>query len=83
MKQCYVTFRSITQAQRGREILEKDGISVELLRTPRNLQEKGCGYHLSVPESCLARALLLLRGGQAAYSRVYCKKADGIVEERL
>ena len=81
MKQCYVTFRSVTQAQRGRDVLKKGGVSVTLSRTPGSLQEKGCGYQLRLPELWLSKALSLLQGGQVPYSRVYCKKADGTMEE--
>ena len=82
MKQCYVTFRSVTYAQRGRDVLEKGGISTILARTPRGIQEKGCGYHLRLPEHRLATALMLLTGNQVPYSRVWCKGPDGIMEER-
>ena len=35
MKFYYITFRSVTYAQRGEQILHKEGIRCTLLRTPK------------------------------------------------
>ena len=44
MRNCIITFRSVTPAQRGEAILKREGINCTLQRTPRSMQEKGCGY---------------------------------------
>ena len=46
MKFYYITFRSVTFAQRGEKVLKKEGIRCTLLRTPRWMEEQGCGYAL-------------------------------------
>ena len=46
MKEYFVTFRSITFAQRGQQVMQDAGISAQLQRTPRWMEEKGCGYSL-------------------------------------
>ena len=43
-----ITFRSVTFAQRGERALRQAGINCELQRTPRWMEESGCGYSLSV-----------------------------------
>ena len=40
MKEYFVTFRSITFAQRGQAVLRSAGIPVQLQRTPRWMEEK-------------------------------------------
>ena len=82
MKQCFVTFRSVTYAQRGRDVLEKGGISTTLARTTGRLQEKGCGYHLRIPEHRLADAVTLLTRHRVIYSKIYCRNPDGTMEEK-
>lgn len=82
MKVCFVTFRSITFAQRGQEVLRRGGVSASLSRTPRWMEEKGCGYRLSVPEDKLHKATALLQGSSIAYSKVYCPESEGKGEEK-
>lgn len=75
----FITFRSVTYAQRGERVLRQAGISCELQRTPRWMEEKGCGYSLSVKE--VLRALEILRKQQIPFRKVYRRKTDGGVEE--
>ena len=79
MKRCYITFRSVTHAQRGEQLLNQQGIRCALQRTPRWMEEKGCGYSLSVKE--LPGALEVLRKQQIPFRKVYRKKQDGSAEE--
>ena len=74
-----ITFRSVTFAQRGERALRQAGINCELQRTPRWMEEKGCGYSLSVKE--LPGALEVLRKQQIPFRKVYRKKQDGSAEE--
>ncbi len=46
MKQIWISFRSLTYAQRAAHILERRGISSALVRLPQGLSKKGCGYAL-------------------------------------
>ncbi len=74
-----ITFRSVTFAQRGERVLRQAGISCELQRTPRWMEEKGCGYSLSVKE--VLGALEVLRRQQVPFRKVYARKPDGTAEE--
>lgn len=75
-----ITFRSVTPAQRGEGILQREGISCRLGRTPRMLAEQGCGYSIRVPGSQLHRAVELLRQKGIAYRKTY-RLGDGNPEE--
>ena len=55
MKEYFVTFRSITFAQRGQNVLRSAGVPVQLQRTPRWMEEKGCGYSQIGRASCRER----------------------------
>ena len=48
MKIYYITFRSVTFAQRGEQLLQKSGIRAALLRTPKWMESQGCGYSLRI-----------------------------------
>ena len=48
MKNYYITFRSITYAQRGAQILRRAGIDCILRRTPKQMTKRGCGYSLQL-----------------------------------
>ena len=61
MKFYYITFRSVTFAQRGEKALTSSGIRCTLLRTPRWMEEQGCGYALKLWGTDIAAAVKLLR----------------------
>ena len=77
----YITFRSVTLAQRGEGILRRKGISCTLQRTPRWMEEQGCGYSLRLRYGDVVRCLELLRKHQVAFRKVYLMLDDGSVEE--
>jgi hypothetical protein len=74
-----ITFRSVTFAQRGERALRQAGINCELQRTPRWMEEKGCGYSLGVKE--VLRALEVLRNQKVPLRKVYRRRPDGSPEE--
>lgn len=74
-----ITFRSVTFAQRGERALRQAGINCELQRTPRWMEEKGCGYSLSVKE--VLGALEVLRNQNVPFRKVYRRRPDGSPEE--
>lgn len=76
----YITFRSVTPAQRGQRILQQAGIACSLQRTPRWMEERGCGYCLRLRQADTQRAVALLRQGNQPFSKVYDAK-DGTGEE--
>lgn len=81
MKFYYITFRSVTFAQRGERLLTRQGIRCTLQRTPRWMEEQGCGYCLRLWTKDVAPAAELLRSEKVPMKRVYVQVADGLLEE--
>ena len=81
MKSYFVTFRSITFAQKGENVLRGAGIHCVLQRTPRWMEEQGCGYCLRLSADHIISALELLRQRQVVYRKVYLRMASGDMEE--
>ena len=81
MKFYYITFRSVTFAQRGEALLTKNGYRCTLQRTPRWMEAQGCGYALRVWSKEIADAVELLRDNALPLRRVYIQRHDGQLEE--
>ncbi len=81
MRQCMITFRSVTPAQRGESVLRRAGISCTLQRTPRMLEEMGCGYCIKLGCSWIPQALELLQSQQIPYRKVYFSRPGDRPEE--
>ena len=77
----YITFRSVTFAQRAEKLLNQQGYRVNLMRTPRWMEEQGCGYALKLWTNDIAAAVRLLREGKIQLRRVYVQLEDGQMEE--
>ena len=78
----YITFRSVTVAQRGEKILNAAGIRCAVRRTPRWREEQGCGYCIRLAGSEVPDALALLRRNQLSWRKVYYQGEGGVLEER-
>ena len=81
MKFYYITFRSVTAAQRGEQLLQKVGVRATLLRTPKWMETQGCGYSLRLWAKDVDHAVHLLREGGAPFRRVYIQGPEGTLEE--
>ncbi len=81
MKTYYITFRSITFAQRGERLLRQGGVDCVLQRTPKWMEQRGCGYCLRVRPGDALHALELLKRGSAPYSKLYAQTDTGKMEE--
>lgn len=81
MRSYYITFRSVTLAQRGERTLRRGGLECVLQRTPRWMEERGCGYCLRLRPREALQAVERLRRENVPFSRVYGQKDDGGVEE--
>lgn len=81
MKFYYITFRSVTFAQQGEKVLQKRGIRCTLLRTPRWMEEQGCGYCLRLWTEDVRPALHTLHTTQVPMRKVYRQGRDGQLEE--
>lgn len=77
----YITFRSVTPAQRGESLLRKNGFRCSIQRTPRWMQENGCGYCLRLVTDRVGEAVEKLESGNLAYRKVYRLDAKGNAEE--
>lgn len=81
MRSYYITFRSVTFAQRGERVLGGTGTRCTLLRTPRWMEEQGCGYALKIWVKDVAPAVDVLREKGVPMRRVYAQRGDGTLEE--
>ena len=81
MKTYYITFRSVTFAQRGEKLLRQGGVDCMLQRTPKWMEQRGCGYCLRIRPADALRAMELLRAGSLRYSKLYAQQETGRVEE--
>lgn len=77
----FITFRSVTPAQRGEGLLRKYGFRCVLQRTPRWMQENGCGYCLQLRTERIREAGVLLEGAGVPYRKIYRQSHGGDTEE--
>lgn len=81
MKQAYITFRSVTFAQKAERILKKAGLECTMQRTPKELSVRGCGYCLRIRAGSALEASRLLEGEKVDYGKLYAAKPNGGYEE--
>lgn len=81
MKDCLITFRSVTMAQRGERLLMKANIRCALRRTPKWMEAKGCGYSLRVRQQEALRCAELLREHQIPVGKIYLMGENGEAQE--
>lgn len=81
MKFYYITFRSVTFAQWAEGVLQKAGIRCTLLRTPKWMEQQGCGYCLRLWTGEITPALQALRKAQVPLRKIYLQGPDGQLEE--
>lgn len=81
MKNYYITFRSVTYAQRGEAALRSVGINCVLQRAARFMEERGCGYSLRLKQADVSTALSVLADRKILYRKVYARRDDGELEE--
>jgi hypothetical protein len=81
MRSICVTFRSVTLAQRGERTLRQAGVDTVLQRTPRWMEERGCGYCLRLRPRDAPRGVQLLRTAGVAFNKVLSTSEQGSVEE--
>jgi hypothetical protein len=81
MKFCIITFRSVTPAQRAENLLRRAGFECSIQRTPRWIEEQGCGYSLRVRLQDAARCAEKLQEGEIPYRKIYLRRENGSMEE--
>ena len=83
MTEYLFTFQSLTQAQNGLRLLQRNAVEASLHRTPKSVASRGCGYSLVVSEPQLRRAADVLRERNVSYRALYRKLANDTLEEVL
>ena len=81
MKNCIITFRSVTPAQRAEEVLRRAGVECTLQRTPKWMEDKGCGYSVRLDQGDVMASALLLRQAGVNFRKVYALSDSGAPEE--
>ena len=81
MKCYYITFRSVTFAQRAEKMLIRYEIRCSLQRTPRWMEEQGCGYALRFWAMEPEPVVQLLRSQNIPMRRLYLQGIGGELEE--
>ena len=71
MKQYMITFRSVTYAQRGERSLGRRGISCTVGRTPKWMEQQGCGYGVTLRTANIYGAVDILRENGIDWRKVY------------
>ena len=79
----FITFRSVTPAQRGQRLLQQADMDAALLRTPRWMEERGCGYCLRLRPEDTAKAVALFRQAGLNFSKIYAGTDTGAEELHL
>lgn len=81
MKKCMITFRSVTPAQRAEGVLKKAGMDSSIHRTPKWMEQQGCGYSLRVNFREVSAAVALLQAQEIPFRKVYLLTSTGKPEE--
>ena len=76
-----ITFRSVTYAQRGERVLNRAGERASVQRTPRWMEEQGCGYSLRLKTRNIAGVVSLLQREHLPLRKVYIQLDNGRLEE--
>lgn len=79
----FITFRSVTFAQRAEKLLTQRGIPVNLMRTPRWMEEQGCGYALKLRSRNIQSVVKLLQESRIQLRKVYAQWEEGMEEVKL
>lgn len=83
MRSICITFRSVTPAQRGERMLRAAGIDCSLQRTPRWMEERGCGYCLRLQPQAATRAVQMLKKSGIGYNKALSYQDKDDVEELM
>lgn len=76
----YMTVRSITWGQKGRDALTRAGLNCHLQRAPRVIAPEGCAYALSLPRREGSRGKQILDRANIRVTGCYLRHQDGSFE---
>ena len=77
-----LTCRSLTYAQRAREVLSAAGFRGAVIKTPGAIAASGCGYSVKLLRGRLEDALALLGKQGLGPRKIFIEAADGYREVR-
>lgn len=80
MKHCLITFRSVTPAQRAEQVLRQGGFICSLQRTPKWMEQQGCGYSLRIRCDDGAAAAAILQKHRIAFRKIYQQEQERLEE---
>ena len=80
MKTLWITFRSLTHAQRAVRALERKGITATLTRLPQGLSTSGCGYAV-VFRRRAGDFVRILSDDKIPYGKFFIKDESGEFQE--
>ena len=75
------TFRSVTAAMQGQQLLRQNGVPAAAVRTPMELRQQGCGYSLRIKTEDIIPVVELLRENGVPLRKIYAQRPDGTLEE--
>ncbi len=77
----YFTFRSMTAAQQAAMELNESGYFAALLRAPKALAGKGCGYAVRISLQNGSAAASILRNAGIFFEKVFRMDVSGLWRE--
>ena len=78
-----IVCRTLTHAQRTAAALERTGMRVRILRSPKSISGEGCSHCVRVARWELETALIVLKGAGLMPKRVFSAENDGSYTEIL
>ena len=76
-----IVCRSLTDAQRTAAALERAGITVRVLRSPKSIAGEGCSHSVKVSQRSLPDALRVLERASLSPKRIFITAGDGSYQE--
>ena len=81
MHDIFFVCRSVTAAQRGRDVLLGAGIRCSMMRAPRAAAPSGCAYALAVKQTELKAAAFALTRAAVAFTGPFLRLKNGEYRE--
>ena len=82
MRQTWITFRSLTHAQRASRALERKGFTATVRRASQELSLRGCGYAVVIRRSP-REALRILEESRIPFERCFERLENGEFREAM
>ena len=82
MTQIWITFRSLTHAQRAASLLERSGITALVTRAPKGLSAWGCSYAVILRKRA-REAEGILQQARLPYGKLFERLTNGEFREVL